>query len=413
MQDNLNLLKTNKSFGFLWASQILSQLTVNGMNFLLLIRLFAETSSTMAVSMLWLSYSLPVIFLGPIASSLVDRTNKRQLLVITNLFQAITVFFYALTFGNYTFLPFLVAMVYSTLNQFYLPAESASIPLITKKEHFSNANSLFLLTQQGALVISAALATSLNHLLGFRVALFICAGMLFLAFISTLQLPSLKLAPAKLPKVEESLEKFFLSIFDGVRFIIANKLIFYPITLIIVMQIMLSIITVSLPQITQEIMGLPATLAGLIIVPAVTGSLLGALFVPKLIKDVGRKIWIIKKALIVLSLAVLSLVFLPFIHYANLRLVIGSLLVFLVGGSYIGIVIPAQTFLQEQTPKAYFGRVFGNLWFLVTILTIIPLVTAGALAEIFSIRVVLLMLSIGTLTICLWGKRTNWGGFVK
>ena len=57
-----------KNFHLLWISQILSQVTVNMMNFLLLAKLFNETGSSIATSLLWVSFALPTIFFGPIGA---------------------------------------------------------------------------------------------------------------------------------------------------------------------------------------------------------------------------------------------------------------------------------------------------------------------------------------------------------
>jgi MFS family permease len=97
MKDFKIVLK-NKNFIYLWSSQILSQLTINIMNFLLLIKLFNETSSTIATSFLWVAYALPAIFIGPIAAASVDMLDRKRVLLITNLMQSILVFSYVVRF---------------------------------------------------------------------------------------------------------------------------------------------------------------------------------------------------------------------------------------------------------------------------------------------------------------------------
>jgi len=351
MKIRLEILKENKYFSFLWGSQILSQLTVNSMNFLLLIRLFAETSSSIAVSMLWLAYSLPALFFGPFASPLVDRFNKRKLLAVTNLLQSLVILGYAFSFERYTFLPFLVVFFYSALNQFYLPAETATIPLVTKKPYFADANSLFLITQQGALVLSATLATFASHLLGFRTSIMLCAALLFLAFLSVLKLPKGPEGTIRSKKIEDSIETFIVSAFEGVKFIQGDKVIYYPLLLIILMQIILSVVVISIPQITQEVIGLPVSLAGLVVIPTALGTISGAILIPKLIRKGWRKIVLVKNSMAAISLLVLGVVLTSFLGNLNARLMISSLLVAGVGFSFIGIMVPTQTFLQEHTPK--------------------------------------------------------------
>src|SRR3989344_9589902 len=125
--DSLPLLK-NKNFLYLLTSQVLSQLTIQVMNFLILTYLFEKTSSSIAISFLWIAYALPSILVGPIASASVDLTDKRKVLIITNFFQALLIFIYALSHQTSTFLLYAVVVLYSLINQFYVPAELASLP---------------------------------------------------------------------------------------------------------------------------------------------------------------------------------------------------------------------------------------------------------------------------------------------
>lgn len=131
-------------FKYLFASQVLSQLTVNMMNILLLSRLFTITGSSIATSLLWVSYALPSIFAGPIGAASVDFIDRKKVLIITNFLQALVIFIYIFMHQTSIFLLYLVVVIYSFLNQFYLPAEAASLPSVVKKADLARANSLFL-----------------------------------------------------------------------------------------------------------------------------------------------------------------------------------------------------------------------------------------------------------------------------
>jgi len=123
----------NSKFISLWTSQILSQVTINLMNFLLLLKLFEATRSTIATSLLWVAYALPAILIGPIAAASIDLVDKRKMLILTNLLQAVIIFIYALSQHESVFLLYGIAVIYSFLNQFYVPAEQASLPTLVKK----------------------------------------------------------------------------------------------------------------------------------------------------------------------------------------------------------------------------------------------------------------------------------------
>lgn len=281
MQEFESVIK-RPDFVKLWASQILSQLTVNVMNFLLLTRLFTVTGSTIATSLLWVAYALPAIFFGPIGAASVDLVDRRRMLMITNLLQAFTVAGYFLFHQASIFLLYFVVVLYSLFNQFYVPAESSSLPSVVPKNYFAFANSLFFITQQASLVLGFGAAGILLNYIGFNGSLILCSVFLFLAFISTAFLPEMK--PEK--KIPEALDKllitFFKSIYEGYVFIKSHKAILFPLLLLMAMQVSSAIIIVNLPVIATEILNVSVNYVGLlVVVPAGIGALIGSIIVPK------------------------------------------------------------------------------------------------------------------------------------
>jgi len=396
----------NPQFMYIWSSQILSQLSINIMNFLLLTRLFEKTGSSIATSFLWVVYALPAIFVGPLAAASVDMVSRRKMLVVTNLLQALTILAYALLHRTSLFLLYGVALSYSFLNQFYVPAEAATLPSVVKKPHLPQANGLFFLTQQASLILGFGFAGILKQIFGFDTALYLCAAFLFLAFISVLFLPELK-SQHSLPKeFEEAVGKFFERILEGYKFIKEKKSILVPFLLLLAIQVSLAIVTVNIPVVAADIFKVPLNSAGIaIVVPAGIGAIVGALVASKLLKIGWRKKRVIDMSLSFITLALFLLVFiLPEISDTG-RVILGPLIIVLSGASFVGMMIPAQTFLQEATPGGLRGRVFGNFWFLVTIATIFPVIFSGTIAELFGIRLLLFLLGAMTLAGLIFSKR--------
>lgn len=382
----------NKNFYLLWTSQIFSQITLNMMNFLLLARLYQATGSSIATSLLWVSYALPTIFFGPIGASVADLTSRRKTLMITNFLQALVIFIFIFTHSYSLFLLFAVIIIYSFLNQFYVPAEMASLPSIVPESKLAKANSMFFLTQQLSLIIGFGAAGLVENWIGFNGALILCSSLLFIAFVSVSLLP--KLNPAvKVPKNWEDLIKvFFEHILEGYRFIKKMKSVLYPLGLLFVIQVGLTIVTANLPVIASEILNVPTNLAGLyIVVPAGIGATIGTVLINKLVKNKWRKKLMIEIGLGLLGLSVLGLV------YGNLY--IAPLFVVLVGVGFITVNIPTLTFLQEVTPEWLRGRVFGNLFFLITISTIFPVIFSGVISEFFGVKTLLTILAVGVILI--------------
>ena len=382
----------NKNFFLLWSSQILSQITLNIMNFLLLARLFEITGSSIATSLLWVTYALPTIFFGPIGASFADLTSRRKTLMTTNFLQSLVIFLFIFTHSYSIFLLFAVIIVYSFLNQFYVPAEMASLPSVVPESKLAKANSMFFLTQQLSLIIGFGLAGIMQKWLGFEGVLVFCAAALFAAFVSVSFLP--KLNPVKkVPKNWDDIIGIFTKhILEGYHFIKDRKTILYPLGLLFSIQVGLTIITANLPIIADEILKVPAAFAGLyIVVPAGIGATIGSILVPRLLKRNLRKKKIIDIGLGIIGFSVIAIVF------GNL--ITASLLVVLVGLGFVAINIPTLTFLQENTPEWLRGRVFGNLFFLITISTIFPVIFSGVVSEFFGVKILLTILALGVILI--------------
>ena len=79
---------TNQGFLQLWLAQILSQTAQNAVLYALLILVLELTSSASSTSALVLLFIVPTLVFGIFSGVLVDRWNKRRLLILTNLGRA-------------------------------------------------------------------------------------------------------------------------------------------------------------------------------------------------------------------------------------------------------------------------------------------------------------------------------------
>ncbi len=386
-----------KNFILLWTSQILSQVTIQIMNFLLLARIYQTTQSAIATSLLWVSYALPTIFFGPIGAGVVDMVSRRKTLMITNLLQSLIIFLYIFTHNYSVFLLFVVVVIYSFLNQFYVPAEMAALPSVVSQKHLPKANSLFFLTQQLSLIFGFGLAGLIEKLLTFKGTLIFCSILLFIAFLSVFFLPKLKPRNKTPQNIENLIKKLFDNILEGYRYIKGNRTILFPLGLLFIIQVSLSIVTANLPSIAQEIFHVSISYAGvLVVVPAGIGAAIGSYLVHKLISKKWRKKKIIDISLFILALSTILLLF--------GSLIFGPIAIIFIGLGFVGINIPTLTFLQENTPDSLRGRVFGNLWFFITVASIFPLIFSGAITEFLGVKTLLTMMSVGVILILAYSR---------
>lgn len=404
--DYQKLLK-NRKFVFLWGSQLLSQLTIQIMNFLILVRLFEETGSTIATTLFWVAYALPAILMGPIGAAFVDIGDRKTTLQVTNVLQALVILLYAMTFEGSIFVSYYVVFFYSLFNQFYVPAESASLPGLVPKDKLPLANSIFFITQQVAIILGFGLAGALSHIVGYQELFFAASAMLFLAFMSVSFLPTLKpsVGKSKAQSFEEKLADFFGKIGEGYTFIKNHKDILLPILLLMGLHSAVAILTINLPLLAKTLLKIQPNLAGLlVVVPAGIGALIGSVTLSKILKKARKKAIMEGSALGLCITLFAVIIFIPLLPLF-LRLLIGGGLFVLLGASYVGLFIPAQTYLQEVTPDGIRGRVFGNFWFMATIAAVLPVIFSGALVEVLGVRSALVLIALFALSIFWFSKK--------
>src|SRR5258706_2199164 len=408
MANDFKKIISNPKFVYLWSSQIFSQVTINIMNFLLLAKLYMVTGSSIATSFLWLAYALPALVFGPIGAAVVDLVSRRKMLMVANFLQALTIFLTIFVNQQSIFILYEVVLVYSLLNQFYVPAESAHLPSTVSKDDLLQANSIFFITTQASLVLGFGFAGIIQRLIGFDGALILCSIFLFIAFVSTSFLE--EVAPKKkIPdEFEQALKAFFDSIIAGYEFIRQNKSVLYPLLLLLGFQASLAIIVVSLPVIAKDLLHISVNYSGIsIVLPAGIGALLGSIYIPRIIKRGITKIKIIEYSLTLVIFTILSLTFgVPYLQ-VTYKIIATPILLLLAGFGFLGVNIPTFTSLQTATPIWLRGRVFGNLYFLTTLISVFPVLFSGAIIEVFGIRTMLTILAVMAGVLLVYSKKNG------
>ena len=384
---------SNRNFFYLFVSQNLSQVTIQLLNFLFILKIYSETGSSLATSIVWIFYALPSLIFGPFAATLVDFFDRRKLLIYTNLFQAVLVFLLSFLFGKSIFTIYFVVFLYSTLNQLYVPAETVSLTEVVKKKDLSVANGVFFTSTQVAIIFGFLIAGIFNKFLGFSITLYISSIFLLIAFVSVTFLPSTVTKKTAL-NLESNLMEFIKEIFEGYNYIRSNQKLLYSYILQIIMTASLTVVVVNIPEISKTLLRMHSDLGSIFIVlPTVIGSIASSYLIPKLLLKNRRKIKIIYKSLmtLVFVLFFLAIIF-PEINNQTIRILIQVLSFGVLGYSFVGVVIPLQTLIQEESPVKLRGRVLGNLWFVTTLINIFPILFSGIISEVFGIRVLLTIL---------------------
>src|SRR5207244_10794958 len=145
-------LLSNRAFLAIWGAQILSQGAANAVTSALIILVAEITHSNTSSSLLLVLAVLPAVLFGIAGGVIVDRTDRRLVLVVTNTLRAATII-PLLLFGTSLTVAYLVYFMVATVTIFFVPAESATLPAIVPKRNLLVANSLFTFTFNGAFLV--------------------------------------------------------------------------------------------------------------------------------------------------------------------------------------------------------------------------------------------------------------------
>src|ERR1051326_1124064 len=139
----------NEHFLLLWLAQAISQNAPKAIWYGIVVLVQQRSHSSTLLSLAVLTLIIPSVIFGVLAGVYVDRWDKRVVLIATNLIRGSIAFSYGL-FGLNLGLPiatlFFINFLFSTVGQFFAPAETAMIPTIVPRPRLLQANSLFHLT---------------------------------------------------------------------------------------------------------------------------------------------------------------------------------------------------------------------------------------------------------------------------
>ncbi len=379
----------NASFVKVWLSQIFSQLTINMVNFILINKIFENSHSTVAVSLLWIFYSLPAVFLGPFSGFFVDIWDKRKIMMVTNFFQALTVASLLLVGKRFYFI-YVAVLIYAIFNQFYSPTEAAVLPEVVGKRQLPAANSFFLFTAQLSFLVGFGMASILLQFLSETALLFISADLLLLATLAVALLPANRLISQR--RRHYDWNGLWSDIQQGVRFLLkGGRMVLAGFLIIALFQMASSAAATVLPVLTETVLHHSLRHAGVfLVVPLAIGLIGGSYLFSRNADHLRKKYWIavgsVGAGLAVLYIALLDY----FFHQYSWQTGTAMVALFILGASLALVVIPAQTFIQEFTPARIRGRVFALLSATMNLATILPLLIIASLIDILGIRLLLL-----------------------
>jgi MFS family permease len=400
----------NRNFMLLWTAQALTQTAQNTLNLALVnyVNTLSGGSPTQT-AIATVAFVLPGVFFSALAGAFVDRVDKRTILIITNILRAVIipwlVFMANVPIAIALPIIFLITFLFSSFSQFFAPAEGALIPFLVKESQLTRANSLFQITLFASQFVGfSILAPLLPRWIGSQNLFWAIAAIFGVCIFLTWWLPNnLERDHRALIARDEArslVSQMLNEIKEGWKFIRANPAVWMAIIYLSMVQSMLFTMTaIGIPYVSKKGSGLGQSESDIIFVlaPMSIGLGIGVWLVNKLITHRNRgKLMLWATIAMGITMTAVGLIkpiadlwvgiFTPgaplggpgiFILLVGLSIPFGLEVAFL--------NIPSLTILQEKSPKDIVGRVFAAYFTFANLVSIFPILFAGALSDIIGL----------------------------
>lgn len=394
----------NRNFLTLWSGQVFSQLA-DKVYLVLMITIIASQfeapGQTISgwVSAVMVAFTIPAILFGSLAGVFIDRWSKKPVLVLTNILRGGLVLVLPIAlwatqgWRGLAGLPvgfmllLLITFLVSTLTQFFAPAEQAIMPLIVEKRHLLSANSLYTTTMMASVIIGFAVGEPMLAIadtllapidngtgVGKDVVVGLSYGLAGIILLAMRPRKEKDYDHANAPHVFEDIR-------DGLAYLGQQAQVRGAIIQLVLLFSVFAALAVLAVRMAELMPALKSSQFGFLLAAGGVGMAIGAALVGQFGQRFRRRSLSLYGSL-GMATALLG------IAWMSDRLWFSLALITILGFFAAVVGIPMQTTIQEKTPEAMRGKVFGLQNNLVNIALSLPLVLAGVAETIFGLPAV-------------------------
>ena len=359
----------NRNFLGLWIAQIISNFGDRLTQMALVALIYQRTpGSAIALAKLVSFTIIPVFLIGPIAGAWVDRLNKRNDMVISDLLRGVLVlaipFFIML---HQILLVYLAVFLTFSLSRFFIPSRMAIIPDIVSKDKLLVANTLADTTHMLGNVMGLVVAGILVNIkfIGAIGGFYIDAA----TFFASAALIAMMVQRSFVKEVREDLlvtkealsrsirKSIFAEIKDGIMYFKKYSQMHFIVYVFFILMAGLGAISCVVIIFIQESFGTATLDLGLIGMFLVGGLLLGTLLYGKLGQGTEKAHTIL---LSFIGTGISVVLFAFFVRkYPNI--LVSGLLAGFMGMAASPIMVSVNTMTHETMPEEARGRTFSSL----------------------------------------------------
>ena len=364
------LLRENRDFRNLWLGQLTS-FVGDWFNFIALYAAVQEvTTSGRAVALVMVAKMLPVFLITPVAGPIIDRFDRRRILIATDVARALCALGLVLAHQAGSLAGLYGCTIVMMLGTgIAVPTKSAVLPMIVPRREVAVANALSGGTWSAMLAIGATLGGIATELLGIDMSFLLDGATFVLSMMFFVRLP--KLPPQRAEDVHTA------GFVEGLRYLSRNRYIFALAMLKPAMQVSGGLIALIPFYGSGVFSGADGPIfVGILFAMRGVGAVIGSLVMRVLLGDRARTMRRAIAASFVLIGGSYAMLSLSVTYWQAVLAYFGAA----VGSSTIWVF--SGTLLQTEGDPAFHGRIFSVEFGLNTLMLGVSSYVAGAAIDL-------------------------------
>jgi DHA3 family macrolide efflux protein-like MFS transporter len=366
----------------LWLGQVISQIGDSFTYLALLITVNRLTGSTIAMGIMVISLTLPQLVLSFVAGVIVDRVDRRHVMIVSDLLRgALVLAFITVRTADQIYLFYIVGLLLSSVSVFFSPAKTAMIPrLVQGDDQLLSANALSQTVRVVALLLGPALAGFAIAGLGTTIA-FVVDSLSYV--FSALAILTITVSGRTAHEGGTGLRTVWDQFAEGLSYAVRNNTILGIIVTFLVAFLGVGAIEVLFVPYLQGEFGAGPEGLGFVQTTQGIGMLLGS----ALVGNLAARFRLTR--IIAWSIALLGagIAFCGFVNYFAFI----PLATFVAGLSLAPLNAALSTLVQVIVPDDKLGRVSSVVDTTVTVSYLISMSAAAFLADVFGMRNVIIL----------------------
>jgi MFS family permease len=158
MSGFVQLLRDNRNYRFTWAGQVVSEVGDNFNNIAVLSLAMTHKNPGLVVTFVFLSRAVSMLAAGPIAGVLLDRLNRKRVMMASDMVRAIIALGFILCIYRHDeWLMYVLSAMLMFASPFFTSGRASILPAIATKEELHTANTMTQTTSWASLTIGAFL----------------------------------------------------------------------------------------------------------------------------------------------------------------------------------------------------------------------------------------------------------------